>query len=268
MLFFKKKFSRHKYRLGLRQWCPELSPELAQSVQWLRPAEKTPPGETASRFSNTPGAHKWHHYFKIYDELFGALRLRPISVLEIGIYKGASARVWRDFFHAESTIVGIDINTKCAEFDAPGKKLHIRIGSQQDKEFLTRVNQEFGPFDLIIDDGSHVSSHMISSFNHLFLDGLKPGGLYFVEDTHTSFWESHRDQDRSFMDFCFGLVQCMHAHYVANTTEKLFRVEGPDSIASTAVPRITTLIDEIRFLDSVIAIRKASSKSLPQSQHW
>jgi hypothetical protein len=49
----------------------------------------------------------------------------------------------------------------------------VRIGSQADPEFLRRVVREFGPFDLIIDDGSHHSSHIIATFNHLFDAGLK-----------------------------------------------------------------------------------------------
>ena len=37
-------------------------------------------------------------------------------------------------------------------------------------------------FDIIIDDGSHIDSHIMVSFNTLFDRYLSPGGLYFVED--------------------------------------------------------------------------------------
>ena len=256
------------YRFDLKACCPELAPALATTVQWRRRTEYQPEGITASGFSCTAGAHKWHHYFAIYDHLFAGFRHGPISLLEIGVYKGASLKVWRQYFHPESSIVGIDTNPECAVFESVNDNVHIRIGPQQDQDFVAGIVSEFGPFDLIIDDGSHMSSHMIASFNHLFDPGLKDGGLYFVEDTHTNFWRDYRDSNRSFMDFSFGLVECMHAHYAATSSELTFRVGGAENHSSVEVPRITTLIEEIRFFDSVVAIRKALSRELPQSQHW
>ena len=44
-----------------------------------------------------------------------------------------------------------------------------------------------GPFDVIIDDGSHVPSHQKLTFQTLW-PHLRPGGLYAVEDIETSFW--------------------------------------------------------------------------------
>lgn len=256
------------YQFSLQRSCPELAPELTAPVTWSRVTPGPLAEGIATMFNATPGAHKWHHYFQIYDELFGPLRTRPIRLLEIGVYKGASTHVWRNYFHPGSTLVGIDINPECAEFADPGQGVHIRIGPQQDKQFISGIIGEFGPFDLIIDDGSHITSHMISTFNHLFPDGLKNGGLYFVEDTHSNFWVEFRDAKRSFLDFAYGLVECMHAHYTVCTGEHFYRVNGPDSVGSVRVPRITTLIKEIRFLDSVVAIRKADTMPLPQSQHW
>jgi hypothetical protein len=37
------------------------------------------------------------------------------------------------------------------------------------------------PFDLVVDDGSHVRSHIIASFEALF-PAVNPGGLYTIED--------------------------------------------------------------------------------------
>ena len=41
--------------------------------------------------------------------------------------------------------------------------------------------------DVIVDDGSHVSAHVILSFETLY-PSLKPGGIYIVEDIGTSYW--------------------------------------------------------------------------------
>ena len=82
-----------------------------------------------------------------------------MRILEIGVLRGASLRLWKSYFHHSNTsLIGVDIAPECARFDAPSDGIHVRIGSQADSEFLARVVDEFGPFDLIIDDGSHHST--------------------------------------------------------------------------------------------------------------
>ncbi len=44
---------------------------------------------------------------------------------------------------------------------------------------------------MIIDDGSHISEHIITSFKTLF-PHLKKGGLYFVEDLHAGWAEKEK----------------------------------------------------------------------------
>jgi len=43
---------------------------------------------------------------------------------------------------------------------------------------------------MILDDGSHMSSHMIYSFEHLF-GSVKSGGVYVIEDIGCSYWEDY-----------------------------------------------------------------------------
>jgi len=188
-------------------------------------------------------------------------------MLEIGVYKGGSARMWRQYLHPQSIIVGLDINPACKAYEDQNKNLFIRIGDQADPEFLGKVVDEFGPFDLILDDGSHICSHMIASFNHLFLDGLTSPGVYLVEDTHTNFWESDRDQRYSFTDLSKDLVDLMHYHYFKNQSEALFLKDDPARVASISVPRISAEIEEIQFRDSLIIIHKKTRCSPPLSEH-
>jgi len=63
----------------------------------------------------------------------------------------------------------------------------LRRGSQDDRAFLEGISNEFGPFDIIIDDGSHIPAHVIKSFYTLF-PLMADGGLYVIEDVQTSFW--------------------------------------------------------------------------------
>ena len=64
---------------------------------------------------------------------------------------------------------------------------HTMWGNQASTAILDAVTAKFGPFDLIIDDGSHVSSDMKTSLQYLFEKALKPGRAYIIEDTFFGF---------------------------------------------------------------------------------
>ncbi|UYZ61373.1 class I SAM-dependent methyltransferase [Hymenobacter weizhouensis] len=225
-----------------------------------------PQGELYNIWHQIPGAHKWHHYFPIYEKIFSFLQSGPIKILEIGVYKGASVRMWKEYFHEDSLLVGVDINEMCKEHANPNRNVHIRIGSQQDEVFLKNIIQEFGKFDLIIDDGSHVVSHMIDSFNYLFDEGLKDEGIYFVEDTHSNYWITHRDRVYSFVDFSKDLVDLMHYHYTIGQSEPEFRLGSKSRVRSFSVPKFTSIINEIRFFDSIVVFYK-KNRQVPVSEH-
>lgn len=226
-----------------------------------------PASEVYQQWLSVPDGHKWLHYFEVYDSLLQPLRSRPIRMLEIGVYRGASLKTWRKYLHPESLIVGIDIDPMCARFESQAENVHVRIGSQEDASFLTRVVTEFGPFDVVLDDGSHVCSHMIASFNHLFLPGLVDHGIYIAEDTQTNFWPGYRDQGYSFVDLCKDLVDVMHCHYAIQPSELSYRLGAPGQTPSLTVPLISSQILEICFRDSMVVVRKKPIGALPTSQH-
>lgn len=128
---------------------------------------------------------KWVHYLDIYEKYFAGYRDTPVRMLEIGVYKGGSLDMWREYFGADATIFGIDIDPECAAYATPPNQ--IRIGSQDDPQFLRSVANEIGPLDIVLDDGSHIGRHQRVSFDTLF-PAVKDGGLYVIEDLHTSYW--------------------------------------------------------------------------------
>jgi hypothetical protein len=247
-----------------------LNPEYQRRIQWPcyrmdSPSEEVVSNSLYKMWTTFPGGHKWTHYFPIYEAIFGPIRAEPLRILEIGIWHGASLKLWRQYFeHAKTIIVGVDVLPECMRFDAPAAGIHIRIGSQADPAFLKQVLEEFGPFDLIIDDGSHHSSHIITSFNHLYADGLKDTGIYFVEDLHANYWHPWRDSKQSFLDVCKELLEDMHAHYRSSTPVD-FLIDRPSLRTTPAleVPRIATMIREMRFFDSIVAIYKARLEHVP-----
>ena len=104
-------------------------------------------------------------------------------MIEIGVFEGGSLDMWQRYLGADASIVGIDINPGCADRVDPPNVVHI--GSQADRAFLEGVVAEFGAPELILDDGSHIARHQRASFEILF-PLLQDGGLYIIEDTHTS----------------------------------------------------------------------------------
>jgi hypothetical protein len=247
-----------------------LDPAYLQKTRWPTHRDDTPPSEVLSDpfyifWTNTRGGHKWSQYFRTYREVFEPLRHEPVQVLEIGVNNGAGLQLWRQYFdHPDSRVVGIDIQELCAHFDKPSKNVHVRIGSQADPDFLAGLVKEFGKFDIIIDDGSHVSSHMITSFNVLFGDGLKESGIYLVEDLHANYWFPWRDTQRSFIDLTKDLIEYMHAHYVAATgDDHLLESPSKQKLEWVEVPRITTMIREIRYFDSIVVIYKSPRGFMP-----
>jgi hypothetical protein len=145
-----------------------------------------------TRFAILRGTDKWgpHFYTPVYHELFSGLRALPIRLLEIGIgghdsprLGGASLLMWADYFpHAH--IVGLDVVEKHVE---PHPRISVVRGSQDDAAFLEAVVAEHGPFDVVVDDGSHRPDHVAASFDVLF-PALADNGIYVIEDVHTAFW--------------------------------------------------------------------------------
>jgi hypothetical protein len=125
-----------------------------------------------------PGHHGYTRYYARH------LRRRSVRcVLEIGIGEnqdpdrgGNSLLMWRSYF-PNATIYGLDIHEK--RLDEP--RIIPLQADQSDQASIERAVADCPPFDLIVDDGSHVASHISTSFETLF-PKIKPGGLYAIED--------------------------------------------------------------------------------------
>lgn len=133
-----------------------------------------------------------HHYTPHYERHLGHLRHQAFSLFEIGIgggtkrKGGASLRMWKWFF-PKAQIVGLDIVDKT--YVRRGR-IHPYVGSQTDRALLEQINAEHGPFQVIIDDGSHRNEHVRETFDILF-PLLADDGIYVIEDTQTSYWPGY-----------------------------------------------------------------------------
>lgn len=192
--------------------------------------------------------HKWTHYPEIYDRHFSAFRNTDVKMLEIGVFKGGSLELWRNYFGPKASIYGIDINPECANFvDLPNK---VRIGSQADPVFLESVIAEMGTPDIILDDGSHAAKHQEISFKTLF-PKLAFGGLYIIEDTHTAYWrgmyQGGYKRRGTAIEMVKNMIDDMHAWYHACPTSTDAKTE----------------FGAIHIYDSIVVIEKRK-RSPPQ----
>ena len=227
-------------------------------------AAQTPDNELFRIFSADTNVHKWHHYFDIYERHFARYRDRPIRMLEIGVFRGGSLRMWKQYFHPDSTIVGIDIDPSCAAHEIADQNVFVRIGSQADPNFLAAVNGEFGPFDIILDDGSHKTHHQIISFGALFRSALKDGGCYMVEDCHTNYWIKHVDSPETFIEVSKQMVDILHEPYF-DRKETNFRHEHADAVKEMELSYLSAHLDGSYFHDSIVVFDK-KKRSLPKSE--
>ncbi|MET8453074.1 hypothetical protein [Streptomyces sp. NPDC005209] len=163
------------------------------------------------------GTDKWgalHQYPQHYERHFAPLRDHRLTILEIGIggyddpeAGGASLRMWKHFF-PRALIYGIDIVDK-RPLDAP--RLTTVTADQSSPEQLTAFAERHGPFDIVIDDGSHISQDVITTFRHLF-PHVRPTGLYVIEDLHTAYWPGvfrGNDTDLSDPNYTVGFLKTL-----------------------------------------------------------
>ena len=227
-------------------------------------ATESPDNELFRIFAADTNVHKWHHYFDIYTRHFEAYRNRPIKMLEIGVFRGGSLRMWKEYFHPDSTIVGIDIDKSCKDHEIADRNVFVRIGSQADPDFLAEVNEEFGPFDIILDDGSHKTHHQNISFGALFRPALKDGGCYMVEDVHSNYWLKHVDSEDTFIDLSKQMVDMLHEPYF-NRIETNFRHGHAEALQQIEQSYLSANLAAIAFYDSIVVLDK-KKRYLPKNE--
>ena len=156
---------------------------------------------------------KWAHFLPLYDRALAPYAGRAVTLVEIGLAEGGSLELWRAFLGPEARLVGADIEERCREYAAPGTE--VLIGDQGDPGFLAELAQHVGAADIVIDDGSHVCSHQIATFEALF-PRLNDGGLYVCEDLHTSYWAEWGGglgREDTFIAYAKRMLDRFHAPY-------------------------------------------------------
>jgi hypothetical protein len=232
---------------------------MANIVEKLTADQKSDTLENIHR-EKTSGkvSDKWESYLKVYDRTFAPLRDKKISLLEIGVQNGGSLEVWSKYFKNAEAIVGCDINPLCRNLSYQDPRIHLVVGDANAAEIIKTVTQISPRFDVIVDDGSHVSDDIINSFN-LYFPLVQPGGIYVVEDTHTLYYKSHggglerKKTATTFFKLFADLVNYEHWDS-KKTIEELLGNFASDSKLPEELK--AGWVESVEFRNSLIIIRK------------
>jgi len=204
----------------------------------------------------THGTDKYggHFYTPIYDELLRHRRNEPLRVLELGVggydardAGGASLRMWADYF-PRAVVVGVDVVDKSSiDFGPLASRILVRTGSQNDVAFLARLCDELGPFDVVVDDGSHDPADHVVSFEALF-PRLADGGLYVIEDTQTAFWPRFGGDvgGAATMSLAARLLRALHHD----------EIRAVDATQAAALAPLSSSLRSVRAFHNLLIVEK------------
>ena len=131
---------------------------------------------------NTDKNSYFHNYSRQYEKLLYDFRKNKLKYLEIGVFMGGSIKAMRESFKNAEMLLGVDINNECKKYEDKNMNIFIEIGNATDNDFIQKITEKYGTFDIILDDGSHVNRDVIKSFELLF-PLLNDNGIYIIEDT-------------------------------------------------------------------------------------
>jgi len=146
---------------------------------------------------------RYHNFAAKYEKLFAGMRASASSILEIGVAQGQSVRMWADYF-PNAVIHGADISEASRVCESYSNRIKFHCLDQNNLAQLKDLEQ-YSPFDIIIDDGNHWWREQIFTFEALFRY-LRPGGIYVVEDSSTSYWTEYMNHGISPVEYFKGLV--------------------------------------------------------------
>lgn len=205
---------------------------------------------------------KWSHYPEIYERHLSKFRDQAPVLLEIGVFNGGSLQVWRKYFGAEARIVGVDIDPTSSLLIE--EEAEIVIGDQADTVFLESLKTRLPRLDVVIDDGGQKAHQQIATFEALY-PHLADGGIYIVEDLHTSYWPHFGGGfgRESFIERSKRLIDLLHEWYWYNPTFSTYTVPPAERAQAMPAGDFAKSTFGLHFYDSMLVIEKRA-----QTEPW
>jgi demethylmacrocin O-methyltransferase len=127
-----------------------------------------------------------HLYTLLYEPQLARWRDATFDMLEIGVFREESLRLWDRYFR-NASVYGADRDG--AGYRDSSRRSRI-LYCDQSKPASLRTLANYKNWSIVIDDGSHVPSHQLRTFETIF-PHVMPGGLYIIEDIEGSYWGDH-----------------------------------------------------------------------------
>jgi hypothetical protein len=200
--------------------------------------------------------HYWHRYTDRYEQAFVACGDLS-DILEFGVLDGASIQSLSRRF-PDARIIGVDMVARKPSWPR-GDRISYVQANQDDRHAIGEMFERLGRrFDLIIDDGSHVPEHQASCLIEGF-PFLRAGGLYIVEDIHTS----HPDHPSFGPDNASGGANCLHVLLALQHLKDVGQPLTPELASTLATPGYFSVEDLMYLSGAVITIELFKRTSLP-----
>jgi hypothetical protein len=131
-----------------------------------------------------------HSYLGLYETLLSSKKYTAKNVLEVGIHRGGSIKLWYDYFQ-NATIHGIDINGINMILNDLRNKERIKLYTSSNAYdfdfFKTKLLNTNIKFDMVLDDGPHTLESM-KKFIMLYSQLLCDDGILIIEDVQSWNW--------------------------------------------------------------------------------
>ena len=206
---------------------------------------------------------KWELYLEIYQDEFERIRENKVTILEIGVQNGGSLEIWSKFFPNHKEIVGCDIDKNCEQLKYSDPLISVIVGDANNSETISQIYEISQTYDLIVDDGSHVSDDVIKGFINHF-PNLSPGGSYVIEDLHTAYWPQWGgglNNSHGSMNFIFTLIHLVNRNHWRGDGNELsaWQYIAPGQYRDVPEEFLDSLayVESIKIFDSVCIIKKA-----------
>lgn len=220
---------------------------------FISPQNKTYQNTFLSHKENA--SDKWMNYLDIYEPYLSSYVNKNASILEIGVQNGGHLQILRKYL-GNAKIYGVDINQDVCKLDLDKGITVFCFDATQ--ENLVNKNMRDLNFNIIIDDGSHNSSDVIKTFQIMF-SKVTPGGLYIIEDMHTSYWKEYGGgykAPHSQIEYFKSLIDLLNTYHINANDSSSSQDNKFYNNLSNIEKEFLEWIQSITFYDSVAVIKK------------
>lgn len=145
-----------------------------------------------------------HSYLELYHSLLECKKETAKNILEVGIDRGGSIKLWSEFF-INATVYGLDIMSyehllstespvwegvythSKGDLSDSRIQLFTQIDAYQEEFFREQFLKKSIQMDMVLDDGPHTLDSMIK-FIQLYSQILTEDGILIIEDVPNPSW--------------------------------------------------------------------------------